>query len=1404
MTNPILDRIRAATGDTAGSSLITPSGILPTTYPELNLGPELEDELPPSPPGFWNYVGNLTKLTGRAIVNPYRRLVNGEPVGLTEEEIDIMMDRTRSGLRSLGQFMSRFGDAEGAKQNLREIGGAVSGAAAGTAEAVREQGLSGALGGMAVSALQAFVEPVLTFAAAEKIVGEEILPATPEEMAGGGLGTLGMAAGAGVYGRISRALPATAVTPQTGRIGTLARNIGKEYVAQAGAGLAQEAITNPDEFDLESVINNIANPLVLATSAVGGVGGTRAANAARRSAWERSRASNESTISTIPSAKQLSVTENTPVQDLLARIDAITVSDNWWEAGVNKVRNGTNEVFRFVGASADDAKAIWEDLRGYELEFIKPVNLLPGDNLPVASKAKGVHVYYENPFDHLIDRTPVENLPELARRYRVDAERLKQHKQNLRLARRDAPIGSSSVQGVEYRYKQVPSVELPPAPKRVNAYMSKTGDVMVTSNRLTPEQFKTYETTGFLPKEVVNSPLGTALVLYPSKAGKTVVRLKNGKLGSFRSDELTRVADGHIPVWSKLEYSETLVDDFLRFADRNNGSQSFDMLIRRFADKKGWDAPDLMAFEQFVYRRLNDENTLFGPKETRWIDGLRNVNKMLENQASFTKTSLGHKLDQLGLKVSPESGGSYVITDIDGQIISRFKSLDEVANYANSDFRGAGEIPSLNPTTVPADVVPLIAPEAGPVKRVITATGLAIKNNPLVSKMFRRADRMVTDIAETVGVPQVGAAIARRYDQMLTAVDAFTQGRAKKLVKLGEDMANMIKMYRISPLVREQVTQALEQLSFKELREGLTDTDILNAELLYRTMQDAVKGSRYQATERIKNLYTSLIKGELNINKLNPQEKFAVEMLDDFIKRGVIQDERILRYIDALESGIDLTADELINTFKWRAEDRAYYKKARELYNEGANVFGIDKRITGYSPWIRKWEGVIDVYAKKTESEILFLNELRRIGITEDAAKVTDSMELAYRYTKAGLHYKAPVAGLGKNAGELLSEINKDITFLAEQGADVRPIREWIDNFRGIPEAGQGNMDNVKRMYRAVFGKDMPDLRIGETMLDAMAFMKLGIRPILAVRDFNSSFAIASMYGLEGSVLKFSRERMRRINSLIAEGYLPQTDAEVMLARTAKTRLSKAADLGMRASLQPQAYKMILGNIYIDTFDGVVNALRKANGNYTKLVDELGDMLDANNRGIQKYFLELAQRDPIEAARFLASSNAYNVANRFGRLNNPLLWQGQFGRFAGQFGSWGLNATTVMAEAIGNSRNAKSAMRKMAKLAIINGAVIAGAEAADINVNQWLTLPFGFLPSIGGPTIDYWNKFNRSMQLMMSNDENSRNFGRRTLDSIGIAPTFIDDMLEGSKVWENEGLFFKGLMRGSGFKFVEE
>jgi hypothetical protein len=1387
--------------DGAPVDLVTPGAVEPESWSTLGsfLGNLAEMTALAIGPGFaWD--SNLSfrenmaaerarELTLTEVAQAGKNLLSG--VGRTIGFLADVAVRDPQALINLGDNTRAVGNI--ITSPIRSFGEAES------AGAYIDDTFSSTIPGVVKGMLELFVEPTLTMATGLASEGGEIVPATSEEMTQGITTTIGNLAGASVYNRLAGTVAATRSAGRVSRMGTIARNISREAPAQAISGMAQEAIANPDEFTLESVINNIANPLVLATAVGGGMLRGRSALKKDAADWLVSTENINRNITTaVPSAKQVAVTSRSTFQQALASIDALTESSDWIEAGFQKIRKAGEGTFYVLDATAEQVGRIYDRYAG-ETVVVKPkIETMPK---PVVQRVGGidrVNVFFQNNFDALVYGS--SDLAALSDQLRIPVATLKEFQKKLGAVVAEQPkslINRAQIGKDVFKSTLIPEQSLPIPKNRPRVYVSKNGTMLATMQPLDTPQFKIFEESGFLPNEIAVFD-GVEVIFKSAKNGMARVEVP-GRTFEVPLDDLNHMADGTRGVWGKRQFEDALIDRALAFIEAKKTDKStFGSLVERFADEQKIPAEAVPALESVIYNRARilSERMRVGPEspaEMKVRKRFETIQKTLEREQKAQSQGGLAKINVLGYRITPITDG-YRLVNYDGRVIGSFKTIDELANFANKDFF-TGDVPVLLQGNLPFKAMPIQ-------RRQGKATGLVASfKGGIIGQAIRPIARRAEDLAELAGVPMLGVQIARGMEVAINSINAAQQGIFKPLM----DRANRISQLgaKVSRQGREEVTKALQQMSYAEIREMIGPDKVLEAEVLFDFFKKA------GGSDAVKRVFAQIRDGDIRVDDLKGPMLDAYKMLKGSIDNGIISDDGILRYIDALENGDNLTNTEWISERNWDRNTFELYKESKKYFEDARGIFGIEGNITGYAPWIQKWDGINSMYNKSTGPASQFIHELQRLGLTNNDMLVTTIDDLVYKYTKSGIHHKSPVAGNPlMTTGELLGEINKDIRQLAELGGEARDLEIWVANLKGIPDRVTANAQAADKVINGIFGTNQRGNAI-DGVLDLFTLLKLGGRPILAARDVVTSFNLALGYGYGAAVdiLKITPERMKRIESLSAAGELPQFTAEDILSRMGKTKLSKATDIGMNLSLQPQVYKAIAGNMYIHTFDRTVDVLKKAKGDMSKVIDELGDLLDSGSKPSQQYFLDMAHRDPVGAAKFLAARNAGNLAGRFGRLNNPLTWQTAYGRVFGQFGSWSVNAINTYAEMLSNSRSTMAALRKFTRMATFStAAVVTADQALDLDLSKWVVNPLALIPGVG-PAAGTWDDLRQSVDMIFSASEDNQLRGAQKLLQATegfITPIMIKDLMKGSQELEETGSQYRNIMTKMGFKLTEE
>lgn len=1368
--------------------------------------------------GLFDYIGQLGRMYWHGIrQGPFREVITDNDRQAILNKIEEAKDRTVNYFSSVSQ---RAGIGGILPVLGRDVVGSFSSGASDIGQMVAgvwndpKEAIPGLVRGM----LEEFVEPMITLQSGEKVVDGEIVPATSEEVAQGVTTTLGNIAAGGIYTKLAGASATLGVGSRlsaSSRMGILAQNMGREIVAQGVASAGQEIIARPEEASLETVVRNIGNPINLFMGSIGGTGRTVGANSTARASWRAiSNQMNPDATIGIPSAKQVAVTQYSPLKDATAAMDAVTEADNWIQAGVRKIQKAGDGIFYVTTATQDEMRNVVLNYAS-DVAVVKPTTI--SQKLPISQTKSGTAHYFASDFDNLVYQS--NDLAAVAAEYNMPLSVVKDLRNQLDDAVKKARVERTQYGKNEFRYKNIPEAKLPEVVVKPRSYVAADGTVLFSMKPLLPEQLKVFQKSGFLPNERVSVNGIERTVIGVLDNGDVRVRSNNGTVIVVDRANVQHMGSGGISVWGKNDYLESMVDRFLSFADSQSRTGSdFFTLVERFATLNKWNKPgDAMNFEAFVYRSLESrfKNRPIGPlqvsQEARWVKGMEDVVAGMEVKRTQTQRSVLDRMVDSGYRIVPDGPG-WAAIDIEGRKFTTFNTIDELMDFARADFIDPA-VPTVNWGSTPGQGgLGLRGGSQGWFADAANYTqGKWMQLKGEYGPLFRSMQRRVEDFGEAVGAPAMGAQVGRMMENLMNGINAAENGvfkplmlRANKIGKLSEKLSSDVKI---------QITRALEQRSLDELRADMTPDQIITAEAVFETYQQA------GGVQRVKKVYKDYIDGNRSpkiLENVDPQLRDAVLGLDKVVREGLLKDEKLLRYIDALDAPKDvhnLTAEDLIKRYNWSREARQVYDEAKLLYQDAESLFQIPERITGYAPWLQKWEGIDDIFKKVQGPESAFVHELQRLGITPEGSRIMEIDDLVYRYVKAGIHHKSPT-NMGVTSGELLSQINKAIDELDEMGRSsnvnlgIKPeLQKWVMNLRGVPDPDVVHAEGLRKMVDKIFNRRTQGNAI-DSMMNLVTLTKLTFRPIMAARDLIGSYGVALGYGVDAAneILNITPDRLRQIERLSQAGDLPQFSADEILSRTGRGKLSKAVDIGMRVSLQPQVYKLITGNMYIHTYNKVIAALRKAKGSKSVVIEELGDLLDGGSRASQEFFLETAVTDPISAAKFLAARNAHNVANRFGRMNNPMAWQGKWGRAVGQFGSWSLNASTTMGEMFTNSRSTKAAAYKMARIGLYSSAVALAGQQAGVKLYNWIPNPLTML--IGpGPLVDILGSFSRGTTLMMSPDESDRNYGWSLLERAGgsmLSPLVLKDFYESAQVWNETGDFYKASMRGIGFRLIDE
>jgi len=489
----------------------------------------------------------------------------------------------------------------------------------------------------------------------------------------------------------------------------------------------------------------------------------------------------------------------------------------------------------------------------------------------------------------------------------------------------------------------------------------------------------------------------------------------------------------------------------------------------------------------------------------------------------------------------------------------------------------------------------------------------------------------------------------------------------------------------------------------------------------------------------------------------------------------------------------------------WTTKMGIAEKLVDDFYAESIKVFGIEDStlIDDYISMVRDYgksaPKIDNIWVKNGGMRPDFIYELNRAGWTPTEGLVNNIEGIIHSYLTSGVRAKSGMTAKINEALKIKDKWVKDLTDSGSKSGNLvnKTVDEWVNSIRGRPDAEGQATSGTKRLLD----------RSASYASDWFAFAFLGGRPVMAAADAATTFIMSfSKYSSKLTVKMVETVKRgdfnERIRKLESDGEMVQVTASAVLSRAEgeTTLLSKAADIGIKASLQDRAYRYSYGSTYLATKELAESAINNSKGSKARIIQDLGDVLEGNNPAEIKYFLELIDNNQHSSAvRFLASINARVVANEYGKVNNPLKWQNSVGRLAGQFGSWGANASVSLIEMYAGKSWQYSA-RASARLAVSNGAVIGAAAALGVSPSRFIVTPLTVIPGIG-PTGTSLEEARQILNTIGGN-ENERAYAEARLKRLlkSQIPLALKNAAKSHAFYVEQDEKWKAFMQFNGFK----
>lgn len=577
-------------------------------------------------------------------------------------------------------------------------------------------------------------------------------------------------------------------------------------------------------------------------------------------------------------------------------------------------------------------------------------------------------------------------------------------------------------------------------------------------------------------------------------------------------------------------------------------------------------------------------------------------------------------------------------------------------------------------------------------------------------------------------------------------------------------------------------TNSLEQSHAQWLSDNDVDIQkvydhIASSRTLIQKYQDLLDGMKDQENnpgiQKIMEGHKERMQNELQnmMADLSPSELEAVKRFVQ-IKRMPVGDASLFK-ITRLARGLQdpqtaLTADDYAKVHNMTQTELRASKMLTEMWSNLGDEFEIPdaRRITQYMNHYRDYKDMPQEASLRQRTQLqgkgkapTFFSDLVRSGELENY--IDDPVQAMSRYIQAGFRSRSGFNAALQQGREAAGEELKKIPSQAQNGV-AKVINEFLEEARGIPDAGRGLMQDSWDKMMDTLGVKMPislrnDIINGTLALTNSAL--LGFKPELGFRDigvwtkmYYSRFGTGRMM----NALKYAFEvdpktGMTLADHLILQGRIAGLSPIDILSPEELTRMQlggdqsswsnkmklvfeKIGETGLKVSGQRNFYNKIHAGAYAEAQRlAASNLLDLANNRITKEVAYNNLDMDSYDGPIRKRFDDLVTNGKYEeAADFLGRTTASEMAFIHGFGQHPYLWGTNWGRLLGQFGTfpvWERNFAFRLA-----SRGTTGArIARMTRYIAAEAATKLAGAASGFNVGNWMmSYNMGFT---GGPLV---------------------------------------------------------------------
>lgn len=169
-------------------------------------------------------------------------------------------------------------------------------------------------------------------------------------------------------------------------------------------------------------------------------------------------------------------------------------------------------------------------------------------------------------------------------------------------------------------------------------------------------------------------------------------------------------------------------------------------------------------------------------------------------------------------------------------------------------------------------------------------------------------------------------------------------------------------------------------------------------------------------------------------------------------------------------------------------------------------------------------------------------------------------------------------------------------------------------------------------------------------------------------------------------------------------------------------------------------------------------------------------------------------------------------------MQSPLTWRKGIGKFAGQFGSWGVNMMQTQLDAVRGVGGARKSYKRLARLAAFTGAVAYAGKEAGIDMSNILFTPVQAAPG-AAPILQLYFDMQEAGNDLFSPDESRAKRGMDAIlrNNVPFYPKWTDvgkwyipgsyamrDILRATEAWNDGNDPFVVAGKAVGIKFTQQ